>query len=78
MRPLAKWTILKDNLPYGDTERATYLKLIPPPRGNHKHSHEQLYLEDVHRLITQTKWQTLNEGDPRGITWMELLIRFDL
>ena len=54
------------------------LKVLPPPRGDHKYSMHQQLLEDIARYINAQLWILPEPEVPARTTWHEILAHFQL
>ena len=64
-------------LKFAEANKTRRLHVSEPPKGKHKYSEEQEELQDIHRYISNTRWQLAEADDKVTVTWLELMMHYE-
>jgi hypothetical protein len=80
--PFTKKTVIKHCMPMvvkvSEEDACRRLVYRPPPIGCHKFQQHQEVVNDVHDYLTSLRWTLEDNSSQAGVSWLELLILFEL
>ena len=68
----------KDTLIRADWSESKQLTFKMPPKGKHRFSSSRQKIDDIHHFLQNLEWQTGTSEQPNGVTWLELMITFEV
>ena len=54
------------------------LSILDPPIGEYRYAKSNERLQDIARFLNRQRWQLCEKADQPGVTWIELLIMFEI